>query len=148
MPRWRRHESTPALGIYFYEPTSISSKGRKERLLYHWHLPRGLQVLSLLPLPHTSYPELRFQPRDFVKKLLKPPHPEGPLVHPIPMSLENSPGISSSAELLQLLNLNCRAKHCLILQLRDMPSSWTGQLEVRTGLLFPTSQVPNTRQGP
>lgn len=84
--------------------------------------PGAFRFLAYLPFL-ASYPELRFQPRAFVKELFKLPHPEGPLVHPIPMSLENPPGLSSSAELLQLQNLNCRAKHCLTLQLCDMPSS-------------------------
>ena len=151
----RRHESTSTLGLYFYEPTSLSSERRSEGgSPHHWLLPRCLQILlkpTPFPIRASShqfiYLQLRFQPRGFVKELLKLPHPGGPLGHSSRQCLLKAPLTSPAhTELLQLLHLDCRAKHPLILQLWDMLPSvswldWTA-LEVRnwSAVYFPSVQ--------
>ena len=73
----------PTLGLYFYEPTSISSKVRREEPSITGTCLGAFRFLASL-LFHTSCLGLRCQPRGFIKRPLKPPHPGGPLVHPHP----------------------------------------------------------------
>lgn len=71
-------------------------------------------------------------------------------MHSHPLASWKPPGISSSVELLQLLNLDCRAKHCIIPQLCDVPPSCLpvglDNLRGGTGLPSPTSQVPRAHK--